>query len=55
MKQIETYEELSALASAQLRRGVKTNTIVTKEAYGAAVDQHRLKGLSKVICIRFHH
>ena len=47
MKQIETYEELSALASAQLRRGVKTNTIVTKEAYGAAVDQHRLRVYSE--------
>ena len=47
VKQIETYEELSALASAQLRRGVKTNTIVTKEAYGAAVDQHRLRVYSE--------
>lgn len=47
MEQIETYEQLAALASAQLRRGVKTNTIVTKEGYGIAIDRHRLRAYAE--------
>ena len=31
MKQIQSYEELSPLLSAQLKRGVMTNTALTQE------------------------
>ncbi len=46
MEIIHSYERLSELASARLRRGVCANTVVTRAAYGPAIEQGRLSVLS---------